>query len=202
MGRMPASEDQQSIVCLIQQVNLYKELLSQVTYQNKLLTRDISFKHQNPMSQFAGMQNLNYLNAMGGLNLNGLGNLAALGNLGPMGGMGGAGMPNMGGMNPLSGVPQGMLGNNQFISPDMLNGQMNLMSNMMLNQQSNRPIDPAQTQKDKDSLPFNSNPAPPLSQTTAPPSSSNPVVPAALGVNPPNQGLGAGGLAGLGNGAK
>jgi len=31
----------------MQQIALYKELLSQVTYQNQLLSRDITIKHQN-----------------------------------------------------------------------------------------------------------------------------------------------------------
>jgi len=30
----------------MQQIGLYKELLSQVTYQNQLLSRDINFKQQ------------------------------------------------------------------------------------------------------------------------------------------------------------
>jgi hypothetical protein len=93
MGRLPLqNEEQQSIVCLIQQIGLYKELLSQVTYQNQLLSRDITYKQQqnamnslsqlkypNDLSQFSsnmqnlqGMQGMNFL---GGMN-NPLGSMA------------------------------------------------------------------------------------------------------------------------------
>jgi hypothetical protein len=51
------NEEQQSIICLIQQTALYKELLSQVSYQNQLLSRDISIKRQN-----AAMNQLQYSN--------------------------------------------------------------------------------------------------------------------------------------------
>lgn len=45
MGRMPIqNEEQQSIVCLLQQVGLYKELLAQITYQNQMLSRDMTIK--------------------------------------------------------------------------------------------------------------------------------------------------------------
>ena len=58
-GRMnPQNEDQPSLLCLMQQIELYKELLAQVTYQNQLLSRDISIK-QPPMGSFGGMP-MNY----------------------------------------------------------------------------------------------------------------------------------------------
>jgi hypothetical protein len=90
MGRLPLqNEEQQSIVCLIQQIGLYKELLSQVTYQNQLLSRDITYKQQqnamnslsqlkypNDLSQFSNnMQNLQGINFLGGMN-NPLGSMA------------------------------------------------------------------------------------------------------------------------------
>lgn len=62
IGRLPMqNEEQQSIMCLIQQIGLYKELLSQVTYQNQILSRNINFKQQGnysampQMSQYGGM---------------------------------------------------------------------------------------------------------------------------------------------------
>lgn len=58
-GRMNSNEDQQSVMCLMQQIELYKELLAQVTYQNQLLSRDIGIK-QSPMGSFGGMGSMNY----------------------------------------------------------------------------------------------------------------------------------------------
>lgn len=43
LGRMsPQLQEQQSMVCLLQQINLYRELLAQVTYQNQLLGSNVS----------------------------------------------------------------------------------------------------------------------------------------------------------------
>lgn len=126
MGRMPLqNEEQQSIVCLIQQIGLYKELLSQVTYQNQLLSRDITYKQQqnamsslsqlkypNDLNQFApnlqNMQNMQGMNFLGGMN-NPLAGMSSMGNnpsmSGSMSGMGSslAGLNNNLGMG-LSGV--------------------------------------------------------------------------------------------------
>lgn len=122
LGRMPLqTEEQQSILCLIQQISLYKELLSQVTYQNQLLSRDITFKQQqqnvmqqhSAMGQFGGMQGMNYLGGLGGMNLGNLGNLGNMGNLNAMNnGMNNNGMNNMNNLSSLSGVSQGLLGSN------------------------------------------------------------------------------------------
>lgn len=167
LGRLPPpNDDQQSIVCLIQQVNLYKELLSQVTYQNQLLTRDITFKQQQQQ-----MQGLNYLQAMNGMNINGLSNLGGIGSL-----------PGM--MNPISGVGPGLMGNGQYLNQDMLNGQLNLINSLMLNQNRppQAPADPAS--KEKEPIPF-TNPNPlvlppnPISQGLG-----TPVPPPSLAVSP------------------
>lgn len=134
MGRLPLqNEEQQSIVCLIQQIGLYKELLSQVTYQNQLLSRDITYKQQqnamNSLSQLkypsdlnqfsSNMQNLQGMqgmNFLGGIN-NPLGSMAtampnAMGNSAMamnsnMPGMGnnlGMGLSNLQGLQGLSGL--------------------------------------------------------------------------------------------------
>lgn len=109
------------------------------------------------------------MNGLNGLNLSNLGGLGNLGNLGGLGGNGISGMNNNGlsginnnglsGMNnisSLSGVPQGMMTNVQFLSQDIMGSQMNLVNNMMLNQQgNNRQID--QSNKDKESLPIQQN---------------------------------------------
>ena len=42
MGRLsPQMQEQQSMLCLLQQINLYRELLAQVTYQNQILGRNV-----------------------------------------------------------------------------------------------------------------------------------------------------------------
>ena len=42
MNRLsPQLQEQQSMLCLLQQINLYRELLTQVTYQNQLLGRNL-----------------------------------------------------------------------------------------------------------------------------------------------------------------
>lgn len=69
MGRMPIqNEEQQSIVCLLQQVGLYKELLAQITYQNQMLSRDMTLKQtmgQQGMGQQAMGQQAMGQQAMG-----------------------------------------------------------------------------------------------------------------------------------------
>ena len=43
MGRLsPQLHEQQSMLCILQQINLYRELLTQVTYQNQLLGRNLN----------------------------------------------------------------------------------------------------------------------------------------------------------------
>jgi hypothetical protein len=81
LGRMPLpNEEQQSIMGLIQQIALYKEMLSQATYQNQILSRDVKqqqsafgglggMKFGHEMQQFAGLPNMGY---MGGLNMGGM----------------------------------------------------------------------------------------------------------------------------------
>lgn len=42
MSRVPPQvQEQQSMMCLLQQISLYRELLAQVTYQNQLLGRNL-----------------------------------------------------------------------------------------------------------------------------------------------------------------
>lgn len=151
MNKIPLqNEEQQSIICLIQQINLYKELLAQVNYQNQLLTRDITYRQQNAMSMnqmrnphndMSQYGNLNYLGNMNS-QLGGLG--SQLGGLGSqLGGMnsqmGGLNMQNLPGMSGLGGLSSGVLGSNQYIMIDgMLGNQMNL-GGMMMN--PNRPGD-------------------------------------------------------------
>ena len=187
-------------------------MLSQVTYQNQLLSRDITFKQQqqNPMAQFGGLQGLNYLNGLNGLNLN---NLGALGNLANLGGLSSSGMSGMNNMSSLSGVPQGMMGNSQFLPQDILGNQMNLVNNLMLNQQgNNRQID--QSNKDKESLPIQNNlptnlpnisqnQINPMSQILSTPNVTQNLVPPVQSLSAPVSGVpGAGnsGVAGAGNG--
>ena len=95
------NEEQQSMLCLIQQIGLYKELLAQVNYQNQLLTRDITMKQQqqqqqNNMGQFGG--NMNFM-GMGttntGINMNPLNNANNIGNSG-FGGLGNMGLAGLG----------------------------------------------------------------------------------------------------------
>jgi hypothetical protein len=131
MARSPLpSDDPNSVVCLIQQINLYKELLSQVTYQNQLLSRDIQLKQQSPMQPFGTIPGLNFLNSMS-MNPMAMG----MGNLG--------GLP---GMNPLSSVPSVM--GNGFISPDLMNSHMSVLNNLMLTQANNRQIDAVTKEKE------------------------------------------------------
>ena len=104
MNRQPLqSEDQQSIVCLVQQIGLYKELLAQISYQNQLLARDINFKQQGNMNhqlQSSPMNMNNFMNMpgmdMGGMNMNGMPGLGSsmggMGNLGNMASMLGGGI--------------------------------------------------------------------------------------------------------------
>lgn len=42
MGNNPNLTDSQSILALLQQINLYKNILAQVNYQNNLLGRNIN----------------------------------------------------------------------------------------------------------------------------------------------------------------
>ena len=44
-------QDPQNIVALLQQINLYKEILAQVSYQNQLLGRNISGGQNNQQGQ-------------------------------------------------------------------------------------------------------------------------------------------------------
>lgn len=46
--RMSAQPDQQSVMSLLQQIGLYRELLTQVAYQNSLLQRSMSNTMNNP----------------------------------------------------------------------------------------------------------------------------------------------------------
>jgi len=123
----------------MQQIGLYKELLSQVTYQNQLLSRDINYKQQNSSNNVSsninslssigqpkyshneipfgglagGMSNLNFL---GGMNLNSWNNSNNHNN---MPGLGFQGMGNGLGLN--------MMNSNPFSYVDNLFGnQVNL----------------------------------------------------------------------------
>ena len=133
MNRSPLpSDDPNSIVCLLQQINLYKELLSQVTYQNELLSRDIHLKQQTPNSMpFGTLPELSYFSSM---NMN----------------MGGLGMQ---GINPLQ---NGLIGG-PFISPDFMNSPLSLLSNLVITQANNKQIDSL----DKDKQPLVSGPSQP-----------------------------------------
>jgi hypothetical protein len=42
ISQSPQLQEQQSMLCLMQQINLYRELLSQVTYQNQLLGSNVN----------------------------------------------------------------------------------------------------------------------------------------------------------------
>lgn len=90
----------------MQQIELYKELLAQVTYQNQLLSRDISIKQNHPINGFSGMQGMNYHH---------------------MGQMGAMGYGNQGGLNSSSlshGMPQNMMGGNSYASSGNMMGMM------------------------------------------------------------------------------
>jgi hypothetical protein len=124
LGKLPLqNEEQQSIVCLIQQIGLYKELLSQVTYQNQLLSRDITYKQQNNLGQFGNMPGMNFMGGMNPMNIGNMNNLSSLGNnmgnginsLGNMSSMSSQNltnsqMHNLNNLQPMSGVPQSHLG--------------------------------------------------------------------------------------------
>ena len=96
-GMPMQTEEQQSIISLMQQIGLYKELLSQVSYQNQLLSRDISARQPNAQikmpsqleqsqpgqGQFAtGVQGMGNLMAMSGMqgmsNMGGMGGMASI----------------------------------------------------------------------------------------------------------------------------
>lgn len=52
-------QEQQSMICLLQQINLYRELLAQVTYQNQLLGRNMGPGHGiNPNAATNELQEL------------------------------------------------------------------------------------------------------------------------------------------------
>ena len=154
----------------MQQIGLYKELLAQVTYQNQLLSRDITYKQQQeqamnslgqlkyPHNNLAGfnMQNLNYLGGMnanmGMAGLGGLGN--AVSNL--------QNMQNMSNMAGLSGLNSNMLGGNVHYNPNaMMNDQVSL--NNLINQTRSA----ENASKDKDQSMSNSNNANSLSGSAA-----------------------------------
>lgn len=122
MNKMPLqSEEQQSIVSLIQQIGLYKELLSQVTYQNQLLTRDISFKQvnsQHNMGQFGQMGGMNFLNSMAGMQ--------------GANGMQGNSLPGMqsNGLSTIQGNGMSGMSNNMNVMSNNMNGMPNSMSGM------------------------------------------------------------------------
>jgi hypothetical protein len=42
ISQSPQVQEQQSMLCLMQQINLYRELLSQVTYQTQLLGNNVN----------------------------------------------------------------------------------------------------------------------------------------------------------------
>jgi hypothetical protein len=99
IGRLPMqNEEQQSIMCLIQQIGLYKELLSQVTYQNQILSRDINFKQQGNYNAMPQM------GQYGGMGMNFMG-------INPMG-MQGMGMMGMQGMQGIQGGYSNLMGSN------------------------------------------------------------------------------------------
>ena len=106
MGRgMPMqTEEQQSIISLMQQIGLYKELLSQVSYQNQLLSRDISARQPNASLKFPSQLDQTQPQQQGqfGGGMQGVGNFMSMGMQG-VPGMGG--MSGMGGMNPMMANP-------------------------------------------------------------------------------------------------
>lgn len=125
-------------MCLIQQIGLYKELLSQVTYQNQLLSRDITFKqqqnHLNSLNQLKYPHNELQFNAQGinymtGINpqmtMSGMPAVSNLQNL-----------QNLSNLAGLSGMGSNMMGSNlAFNSDNMLNNQVSL--NNLINQNRN-----------------------------------------------------------------
>ena len=147
MNRQPLqNDDQQSILCLVQQVSLYKELLAQISYQNQLLTRDINNKQQGNMPHhYGGGNNMSYMNlpgmemsnnnngmnSLGNMNMN---NLNTLNNLASI-------TNNMANMNLQSLNPNMLNSNFSIYQDNMMNNQIN-MPNMMMNQQQNRMENP------------------------------------------------------------
>lgn len=130
MGRIPLqNEDQQSIISLVQQIGLYKELLSQVTYQNQLLSRDISMRQNIPMNQMKYPQQDQYSSALqnlqGGLgSMNFMGNMnSSLQNL-----MGGQNIPNLSGLQGQNIQGSGV---KNYSDPQRYSG--NLMGNQVQN---------------------------------------------------------------------
>jgi len=99
IGRLPLqNEEQQSIMCLIQQIGLYKELLSQVTYQNQILSRDINFKQQGNYNTMPQMGQMGQMGQYAGMGMNYMGmNPMSMPGMGMMGMQGG--YPNMMGSN-------------------------------------------------------------------------------------------------------
>ena len=91
---MQQSEEQQSIITLMQQVGLYKELLQQVAYQNQLLSRDISMRQQQQQQNTPN--NMKYPQEGFGNNMQGMGFMGGMG-MGAAQGLG-AGMGMMGNM--------------------------------------------------------------------------------------------------------
>ena len=103
MGRgMPMqTEEQQSIISLMQQIGLYKELLSQVSYQNQLLSRDISARQPNTQIKMPSqMEQGQPGQGQFGAGVQGMGNLMAMSGMQGMSNMGG-----MGGMASMMGNP-------------------------------------------------------------------------------------------------
>ena len=124
MNRQPLqNDDQQSILCLAQQVSLYKELLAQISYQNQLLSRDINMKQQGNMPQFGGGNNMNYMN-LPGMEMSNSGvnnsNMNSLGNMNNMNNMNS--MNSMNNLNNLSNLANSMGNMNlQSLQSNMLN---------------------------------------------------------------------------------
>lgn len=123
---------------LIQQIGLYKELLSQVTYQNQLLSRDITFKQQqhnamnslsqlkyphNDISQFnnshpaINFMGLNNNNSIG-IGMNSSSNNLGLSNL--------QNLQNLSNLAGLSNMNSNLMGSNYPLNSDsMLNNLIN-----------------------------------------------------------------------------
>eukprot|EP00919_Chromeraceae_sp_WS-2016_P071871 GHVR01170094.1.p1 GENE.GHVR01170094.1~~GHVR01170094.1.p1 ORF type:complete len:123 (-),score=12.84 GHVR01170094.1:6-374(-) len=47
----PHLQEQQLTICLINQINIYRDLLGEISYQNQLLSQSIGLNHQNQWSQ-------------------------------------------------------------------------------------------------------------------------------------------------------
>mgnify|MGYP006897144555 CR=1 FL=1 len=125
MNRQPLqNDDQQSILCLVQQVSLYKELLAQISYQNQLLSRDINIKQQQQgnMSQFGGGNNMNYMN-LPGMEMSNSGVNNNMNSLGTMNSMN-----NLNNLNNLSSLANSMGNMNlQSLQPNMINSTLILI---------------------------------------------------------------------------